>query len=119
MVRWAAVVVCKQVRVAPRLEQAVRGFPLKAVCLSRAVSSVGVTGQCGSWVRPRVMAHSFPISLRKTERHHVLTSAQLVRARTTFYYWRSSWLNKGLVNTSYMSLLLSGRFFLIYVSSDE
>lgn len=39
-----------------------------------------------------------------------MISTQLVRACTTFYYCTSSWLNKGLVNTSYMNLLFSKRF---------
>lgn len=53
------------------------------------------------------MAHSFPFSLRKAEKHHVLASAQLVRACTAFCSRRSSWLNKCVVNPSYVSLLLS------------
>ena len=31
-VEWTAMMVCKQVRVAPQLEQAVRCFPLKRLC---------------------------------------------------------------------------------------
>lgn len=51
------------------------------------------------------MAHSFPFSLRKAEKYHVLASAQLVWACTTFCSWRSFWLNKCVVNPSCERLL--------------